>query len=340
MAVYRCEVKTLNRASGRSAVAAAAYRAAERLRDERSDRQHDYRRRGPGVAYAEVLTPSGAPDWANKRGRLWNEAEAAENRKNSVTAREILLSLPHELDDRQRVELVRGFTSRLIERYGVAVDMAVHRPDRQGDNRNHHAHLMMTTRRMNREGFTEKTRELDDMKKRGPQEIEAIRALWERAQNIALERAGRQELVSRLSKKERGLEREPEPKIGEAANALLRRGEPSRRGELVQEVRQRNSQRNTMRENMARQRSEKIEREKQEAIARALAAAERERLQQEKENAIFRALAAAERELMRQEQPSQHQPVVDDAYERKLAELKAREEEKERRRKGRHLTDS
>lgn len=151
MAVYRCEVKTLNRASGRSAVAAAAYRAAERLRDERADRQHDYRRRGPGVAYAEVLTPSGAPDWANKRGRLWNEAEAAENRKNSVTAREILLSLPHELDDRQRVELVRGFASRLIERYGVAVDMAVHRPDRQGDNRNHHAHVMMTTRRMNRE---------------------------------------------------------------------------------------------------------------------------------------------------------------------------------------------
>ena len=126
MAVYRCEVKTLKRASGRSAVAAAAYRAAERLRDEQANdgqgKAHDYRRRAPGVAYAEILTPSGAPEWAAHRGRLWNEAERAENRRNSVTAREVLISLPHELDDQQRAELVRGFASRLVDRYGVAVD--------------------------------------------------------------------------------------------------------------------------------------------------------------------------------------------------------------------------
>lgn len=276
MAVYRCEVKTLGRASGRSAVAAAAYRAAERLRADANGQHqpeakvHDYRRRGPGVAYAEILTPSAAPEWARQRGRLWNEAERAENRRNSVTAREVLISLPHELDDRQRVELARGFASRLVERYGVAVDLAIHRPDRKGDQRNHHAHLMMTTRRMNREGFTEKTRELDDMKKRGPEEIEAIRELWEREQNRALERVGAPERVSRLSNQAQGIAREPEPKLGEAACAILRRGESSRRGQLVQEVRQRNS----MRANMARQRPGKLGQDKEDAINRALQAAQ------------------------------------------------------------------
>lgn len=273
MAVYRCEVKTLKRASGRSAVAATAYRAGVRVRDEQAGdgqgKVHDYRRRAPGVAYAEILAPSGAPEWATHRGQLWNHAERAENRRNSVTAREVLISLPHELDDEQRAELVRGFASRLVERYGVAVDMAVHRPDRKGDQRNHHAHLMMTTRRMTAEGLKEKTRELDDVKKRGPEEIEAIRAMWEHEQNQALERAGMVERVSRLSNAAQGIDREPEPKLGEAATALMRQGQPTRLGDLVKQVRQRNS----MRYNMARQRSGALGQQKEDAIARALQAA-------------------------------------------------------------------
>ena len=121
-----------------------------------------------------------------------------------------------------------------------------------------------------------------------------------------------------MSNKERGLEREPEPKIGEAANALLRRGEPSRRGELVQEVRHKN----TMRENMARQRSEKIEREKQEAIARALAAAERERQRQEKENVLKSAAQAHDPPAVSSApHPS---PLMPDST-RKVAQLSARD---------------
>jgi hypothetical protein len=135
--------------------------------------------------------------------------------------------------------------------------------------RPHHAHLMMTTRRLDREGFTEKTRELDDMKKRGPEEILAIRELWEHEQNLALQRAEHIERVTRLSNKAQGIEREPEPKLGEAATALMRQGKPSRRGDLVQQVRQRNS----MRYNMARQRSGALGKQKEDAIARALQAA-------------------------------------------------------------------
>lgn len=276
MAVYRCEVKTLNRASGRSAVAAAAYRAAERLRDEQANegkgKVHDYRRRTPGVLHREVVAPKGAVTWATQRGQLWNQAERAENRRNSVTAREVLVSLPHELDDEQRAELVQAFALGLVDRYAVAVDLAIHRPDRKGDDRNHHAHLLMTTRRIGPEGFTEKTRELDDMKNRGPVEIEAIREMWEREQNRALQRAGIVERVSRLSNEARGIDREPQPKLGETATALMRRGEPSRLADRWQQVVKGNAQRgrgprppSPMRENMARQ----AQRKREERLAQA-----------------------------------------------------------------------
>lgn len=333
MAVYRCEVKTLKRASGRSAVAAAAYRAADRLRDEQAGKAHDYRRRGPGVAYAEILTPSGAPEWATHRGRLWNEAERAENRRNSVTAREVLISLPHELDDQQRAELVRGFVSRLVDRYGVAVDMAIHRPDRKGDNRNHHAHLMMTTRRMNREGFTEKTRELDDMKKRGPEEVEAIRELWEREQNQALQRAGQAARVTRKSLAEQGIEREPQPKLGEAATALMRQGQPTRLGARWKEVADRNAMQanaarvmkqrqaeaspkvsppiSPMRANMAaqaeRKRSAKVEAEKQEAMKRALGVVAQQNAREQGPAHIADALMRDTSEAQRGQQDAQQQ---------------------------------
>ncbi|MHA4875466.1 MobA/MobL family protein, partial [Enterococcus faecium] len=78
---------------------------------------------------------------------LWNQAEAAENRKNSQVARELLVALPHELTDAQRRELVDGIAGALVERYGVAAEAAIHRPGREGDERNHHAHIMFTTRR-------------------------------------------------------------------------------------------------------------------------------------------------------------------------------------------------
>ena len=304
MAVYRCEIKTIGRAAGRSAVAAAAYRSASRGTNQRDGVTHDYRRRSRGVVHTDVLTPDHAPDWALERERLWNAAEAAENRRNSVTAREVIISLPHELDDQQRADLVRGFAAGLVNRYGVAVDLSIHRPDPQGDNRNHHAHVMMTTRRLSAEGFTEKTRELDDQTKpkdggrpRGPLEVEAIRELWEREQNNALSRAGVPERVTRKSLAERGIDREPQPKIGEAANALQRRGEPAQLAERCKEVIDRNAakeaaraaemlrqereeeqRRITMREHMARQQREKQEAEKREAqksadLARALESA-------------------------------------------------------------------
>ncbi len=196
MAIYSASVKTVSRGGGRSATAAAAYRNGEEITDERTGEVHDYRRR-TGVEHVASFAPEGmAPQ---PSAELWNRAEAAEVRKNARVAREVLVALPAELSPTQRRELAVGIAQALADRYGTAGTLAVHTPDREGDQRNHHAHILMTTRRLEPSGaLGEKTRELDDVK-RGPQEIEWVRAMIEARTNHALERAGSAERVDRRS---------------------------------------------------------------------------------------------------------------------------------------------
>ena len=196
MALYSASVKPVSRSSGRSATAAAAYRNAERIIDERTGDIHDYTRRS-GVDHVESFAPVGmSPQLGSE---LWNKAEAAEVRKNARVAREVLVALPHELDQVQRRELAKSIAQGLADRYGTAGTLAVHHPDREGDNRNHHVHILMTTRRLDTSGqLGEKTRELDDVK-RGPQEVEWIRAMIEDRTNQSLERAGVEARVDRRS---------------------------------------------------------------------------------------------------------------------------------------------
>ena len=163
MATYHLSAKTISRSHGRSATAAAAYRSGARIIDERTGLIHDYQRRR-GVEASLLILPDGAPDWASDRARLWNAAEWAETRKNSTVAREFEIALPAELDAEQRQRLAADFARELVLRHGCAVDVAIHRPGRAGDSRNHHAHILLTTRRLTAAGFGAKTRELDDLK--------------------------------------------------------------------------------------------------------------------------------------------------------------------------------
>lgn len=196
MAIYSASVKPVSRGGGRSATAAAAYRNAEKILDERTGEVHDYTRRS-GVEFTASFAPYGMEP--QPAAELWNRAEAAETRKNARVAREVLVALPHELSPQQRNELAQGIAQALAERYGTAGTLAVHQPDREGDHRNHHAHILMTTRRLEPSGeLGEKTRELDDVK-RGPQEVEWIRAMVEARTNHALERAGIEARVDRRS---------------------------------------------------------------------------------------------------------------------------------------------
>src|SRR3546814_5197253 len=134
MAIYHLAVKSVSRSTGRSAVAAVAYRAGVALENERDGLVHDYTRRS-GVEDAFIVVPERA-EWAQDRSALWNAAEAAEKRKDAKVAREYALGLPAELDAGQRRDLVRAFAEDIRDRYGVAVYAAFPTPHAYGADPN------------------------------------------------------------------------------------------------------------------------------------------------------------------------------------------------------------
>lgn len=256
MASYHLSVKTVKRSVGRTATAAAAYRAGERLSCEREGRVHDYTRK-QGIEDTFILVPAGAPAWASDRAGLWNAVEGRETRRNSVTAREWELALPSEISAEGRADLARGFAQALVDRYGVAADVALHAPHREGDQRNHHAHILTTTRVLASEGLTDKTRILDAAKTGGA-EIADMRGLWAQMQNAALELHGQEARVDHRSLEDqreaaldRGeelvamvLDRDPEIKLGPAASAMERKAlrEAERDGTEYEPVTERGAQ--------------------------------------------------------------------------------------------------
>ena len=240
----------VSRSAGRSVVAAAAYRAGEKVADDRLGVVWDFTAKR-GVLHAEIIAPEDAPEWVKDRAELWNVAERAEDkstrRNQAATGRDIILALPHELTHEQRVAAVREFATSLTQRYGVAVDFAIHAPDRHSDDRNYHAHLLMTTRRTDAQGFGAKTRELDDYKT-GPAEIEAIRKGWERIGNRALEQAGLDIRIDCRSFAERGIDRDATVHLGPVASAIERNGEETELGDRNRAARARNDERDRLRD--------------------------------------------------------------------------------------------
>lgn len=223
MAIFHLSVKAIGRAQGRSATAAAAYRAATRIEDQRTGLVHDYSRKG-GVLHREIVTPEDAPCWASDRAQLWNAAELAENRKNSTVAREFEVALPGELKRDEQRRLACALAQEITARHKCAVDVAIHAPSRRGDERNHHAHLLLTTRRLTADGFTEKTRELDDLKSG---EVVRWRERWASLVNEHLADRGHEVRVDHRSLKAQGEEREPTYHKGPAVTAIERRAERS-----------------------------------------------------------------------------------------------------------------
>ena len=149
MAIYRLEVKTISRSTGQSAVAKAAYRTRSDLTDQRTGERYDYRRRaaiGPTGTYVSGKASD------VRTAELWNAAEASETRKNATVAREVILALPAELDAAAHLRLVASFTREISFRHKLAAEFAIHHPSEhpEADQRNHHAHVMLTTRRVTR----------------------------------------------------------------------------------------------------------------------------------------------------------------------------------------------
>lgn len=227
MAQYRLSVQMIGRSSGRSATAAAAYRAAARIEDRETGLVHDYTAKR-GVLHSEILAPANTPDWMRDRTELWNAVHKAETRKNSQLAREIQLSLPHECSPEQQVNLVRRFVEEQCVARGMIADIALHAPssDPGADERNVHAHVLLTTREFVGDGWAKrKNRDWHQTEM-----IEEWREAWALHQNRELERIGSSDRVDHRSLADQGILREPQKHLGPIATEIERDGRSSHRG--------------------------------------------------------------------------------------------------------------
>jgi ATP-dependent exoDNAse (exonuclease V) alpha subunit len=248
MASYHLTTKPVSRGKGRSATAAAAYRAAEKVLDRTSGETFDYSRKR-GVEHSEIVLSTEAArrdiQWARDRTALWNAAEAAERRKDARVAREYEIALPHEMSKGQRIELVRAFARELADRYGVAVDFSLHRPHREGDQRNFHAHVLTTTRVIETDRLGAKapiewsnTERYERGLAATAEEIKAVRARWADLTNERLREHRIQARVDHRTLIEQGIDREPTVHLGVAVWGMERRGIETRVGSRVREERE------------------------------------------------------------------------------------------------------
>lgn len=232
MALFSMRVQAIQRSAGKSVVAAAAYRAGERLHDARQGMDHDYSRKS-GVVHKELLVPDHAPAWARTLDResLWNMVDARERRKDSQTARELRIMIPRELGSDERISVVRDFVQRSFVSKGMIADVCWHDKTASDGQSQPHAHVMLTMRPLDADGFGNKVRH--DMVPSGRTHpdgrpvlvesnpdswnsaayYETCRADWETTANAALERAGSAQRIDRRSYLERGIARLPEPAL-------------------------------------------------------------------------------------------------------------------------------
>jgi len=260
VAIYHCSVKAISRSAGRSATAAAAYRAGEKILDTRSGEEHDYTRK-QGVESTTIIAPNGAL-WAFDRAALWNLAEHSEKRKDACVAREIVLALPAELDAKSREKLALDFARELVQERKCAADVSIHAPSRGGDDRNHHAHILMTTRKVEVDGLGQKC----DQEKAGRDRKADLEHVRERAAALINERlreAGIDAHVDHRSLKDQGYDEIPLQHLGPEAVALERRGIDSFRGDRNAEISAENARRETARAKAQREEKEKVEQREQ-----------------------------------------------------------------------------
>lgn len=199
-------------------VAASAYRAGLKLKDERSGKTHDYSRRSKGVVESKIICPEGSPGWVHDPARLWNRVEASEGRIDSQLAREFILAVPPELPAKAQFQLAVDWAQKELVTSGMITEISLHH-SKTGTNP--HVHLLCTMRKIDGDGFSaKKPREWNDKAVLIHQ-----RESWCDAVNAALEKAGRPERVDHRSLKDQGIaDRIPQPKIGRAATAMKRKG--------------------------------------------------------------------------------------------------------------------
>ena len=226
MPIYHLSVKAISRSDGRSAVACAAYRSGEKLLDEKYERTQDYTKK-TGVEFTNIYAPENTNPELLDRQTLWNTVEKVERRKDAVLAREFEIAFPCELNAEQRKQLLDELCQKLVEKYGVVVDAAIHAPHTESgsDARNYHAHIMFTTRAINENGEFAAKKYRAFSRDNGTQEVCDWREDFADLCNKHLELAGFDERVDHRSYADQEKDYlEPTVHEGPAVTAMRRRG--------------------------------------------------------------------------------------------------------------------
>ena len=237
MAIFHARMQVIGRSSGRSVVAAAAYRAAELLHDEQLHRDHDFTAK-TGVVHSEIMLPEGAPERWRDRATLWNEVEAREKRHDAQLAREMEFSIPRELSQAEAVRLARDFVAEQFVSRGVVADVAVHWATAKDGEAQPHAHVMLTMRGIGPDGFGPKAREWNSRAL-----YEGIRERWAGLANERLCEQGHDLRIDHRSYAEQGIALEPQGKIGPAGARRAERGEEAERAAEHDAIARRNGER-------------------------------------------------------------------------------------------------
>src|SRR5271166_2610679 len=244
MAIYHLSAKVIQRSQGRSAIAAAAYRAAAALHDESLGRTFNYLAKS-GLVHSEILLPEGAPARWLDRAALWNEVERVERRRDAVLAREIELALPRELSEREAIRLARDFAREQFVARGMVADLNVHWGRSSDGEAQPHAHIMLSMRRVvpgqghpEEAGFGLKERGWNDKAL-----LRIWRARWAELVNVRLAEADQDVRVDHRSNAARGIDLEPQNKVGPAGARRAVRGEDAERAEEHRAIARRNGER-------------------------------------------------------------------------------------------------
>ncbi|WP_443660559.1 MobQ family relaxase [Clostridium algidicarnis] len=231
MAIFHSSLQVISRGQGKSCMAAAAYRAGEKLYDERQNLNHDYTKKQN--VESEIIAPSNSPSWVEDRERLWNEVDKSETRCNSRTAREINIALPLELSKEQQKELSRKYVKENFVDKGMVADVCFH----FNDESNPHFHVMLTTREITKEGFAKKNREWDKK-----ENATIWREQWANNVNKVLEKAGYEDRIDHRSYKDQGIDQVPTIHLGKTSSEMEKKNIDNQRAEINKQIKELNKE--------------------------------------------------------------------------------------------------
>jgi Ti-type conjugative transfer relaxase TraA len=238
MAIYHLHVKVIGRKAGSSALASAAYRSASRMRDERIDRVQDFSAKR-GVVHSEVLLPENAPEQWSDREQLWNDVEAFEVRKDAQLAREVEFAIPREMTQAQGIELARDFAQAEFVNQGMIADLNVHWDIGEDGMPKPHAHVMLTMRSVDENGFGPKVREWNRTEM-----VERWRERWAEHVNERLAELDIDARIDHRSLEAQSIGLEPQSQVGAPAQRIEREGvEAADRADMHREIARNNGAR-------------------------------------------------------------------------------------------------